>query len=268
MLTDYDRVVPLLRRELPETASIVAFALPGTAWSPDAPSLASLWELCAVNGYADGVCNALPSVAQRLGVADSADWALLGRGLGAAPAVHLAFSRPTLFALLVLEGAAIDLQALPAVRRAAHTFDGGTKLRRRCADPCATHAKLAGVRCPVLILQGEDDAHSPAEMARAAEIACRGGSAGSVDLEMYADAGHADLLRGERCAECARDIAVALRRATSKNVPAVDASELRALGVGELKKRISAAGGNPGACLTKDDLVETLRASLSLTRMP
>ena len=128
-VTDFDRAAPVLLRALPEGSSLVVVALPGSAWSTDAPRLAEIATLCKVGGYADSVGNALPTVARRLGVAEGAPICLLGRGVGATAAVHLAYSRPREYALLALEGGAVDIREMPAVRRAAHTFEHGSKVR-------------------------------------------------------------------------------------------------------------------------------------------
>lgn len=128
-VTDFDRAAPVLLRALPEGSSLVVVALPGSAWSTDAPRLAEIAALCKVGGYADSVGNALPTVARRLGVAEGAPICLLGRGVGATAAVHLAYSRPREYALLALEGGAVDMREMPAVRRAAHTFEHGSKVR-------------------------------------------------------------------------------------------------------------------------------------------
>lgn len=128
-VTDFDRAAPVLLRALPEGSSLVVVALPGSAWSTDAPRLAEIAALCKVGGYADSVGNALPTVARRLGVAEGAPICLLGRGVGATAAVHLAYSRPREYALLALEDGAVDMREMPAVRRAARTFEHGSKVR-------------------------------------------------------------------------------------------------------------------------------------------
>lgn len=160
----------------------------GYGWSSGMPLTSTLLT------DAEVVAKALPEI---LGERDSLPKYIMGRSLGSAPAVHLAYTFPDLFKGLILESGFSDM---PSVLRHLQI---PVDLSRVTDMPIGNAKRLESVAMPLLVIHGEADNLLPIENGEklfAASVAenktfLRVRGAGHNDILMRAGASYFDALK-------------------------------------------------------------------------
>ncbi len=120
----------------------------GYGWSSGMPLTSTLLS------DAEAVAKALPDI---LGVHDSLPKYIMGRSLGSAPAVHLAYTFPDRFKGLILESGFSDM---PSVMRQLQI---PVDLSRVTDMPVGNAKRLESITMPLLVIHGEADNLLPIE---------------------------------------------------------------------------------------------------------
>ncbi len=145
---DYDDLAPFF---LQTGASLLVMDYRGYGWSGGKPLGSSLLP------DAEASFKGLTTIFVAHDI--SADTALymMGRSLGSAPAVHLAYTFPDAFKGLILDSA---FAHTPSLMR---TLGIPTALLQNIRDPFANEQKIASVPLPLLVIHGERDSLIPVE---------------------------------------------------------------------------------------------------------
>lgn len=147
---DYDLVAPYFNRLI--GASLLVVDYRGYGWSTGEPTFKALISDTEI------VYHALPDVFKQSGLGNSLALYVMGRSIGSAPAIHLAFSHQDAFRGLVIEsGFATLLSALRTM---------GTPLVWRLPDGLGNERKLRKMSLPLLVIHGEQDSLLPVDQGR------------------------------------------------------------------------------------------------------
>ncbi len=110
---------------------------------------------------------------------------VMGRSLGSAPAIELCLHHPEINGLVIESGYA---DPVPLVERRGLRIGGTTPEEDALFN---NSRKISGVRCPLLIMHGEDDFLISAEEAR---LNYRQAETGTKNLEILEGVGHNDMM--------------------------------------------------------------------------
>jgi len=207
---------------------------------------------------AEAVAGALDEILRSAGYhAESTQVILFGRSIGATGAIHLA-SHPqysTRFTGIILESPMLDLRDLPIVQQVAASLPGGAPLINSLQDPFhpGTMQKLVKVKLPSLFIHGEIDDLIPITQS------LKGFSLMTVEerkFKRFARAGHNDLLY-HYLREYFTEVAKFVRRVYVEPPPppALNAEELSALSIRELKQIAADRNIDSSVVFEKTDLI-------------
>lgn len=146
--SDYDDLAPFFQQT---GASLLIMDYRGYGWSDGKPLGSALLP------DAEASFKGLPSILAAHGVPADTALFIMGRSLGSAPAVHLAYTFPDAFKGLILDSA---FAHTPSLMR---TLGIPTALLQNIRDPFANEQKIASVQLPLLVIHGERDTLIPVE---------------------------------------------------------------------------------------------------------
>ena len=147
---DYDGIARLF---FDIGASLLVVDYRGYGWSTGSPLASKLLS------DAEVVVPALPAILSHAKVGDVPLF-LMGRSLGSAPAVHLAYTFPDRFKGLILESGFADM---PSVMRRLGIQPELFSLSEQVLAPVGNARKLQSVKLPLLVIHGEADQLLPVE---------------------------------------------------------------------------------------------------------
>ncbi len=174
--SDHDILAPLYRRC---GASLLVVDYRGYGWSTGTPLVSALLADALVVGQA------LPGICQEAGLAPEVPVVVMGRSLGSAPAIHLAYTHPgRLRGLIVESGFAHALPLLARLGLPAGVLGS-------IPDPIGNARKMGAVDLPLLVIHGERDTLIPVANGQALYDAS---PAARKRLLRIPEAGHNDLL--------------------------------------------------------------------------
>ncbi len=172
---DYDGIAPLFHKI---GLSLLVVDYRGYGWSTGTPTVSTLLS------DAEKVVAAMPEVLQSHGITSSR-YFVMGRSLGSAPAIHVAYKFPEKFAGLIIEsgfGRATNL-----FRRLGLPEEVTAKMH----DPVGNDIKMQSIEMPVLIIHGEADTLLPISHS---ELLYKNSASPNKQFLRIPAAGHNDLI--------------------------------------------------------------------------
>lgn len=148
--SDYDGIARLFF-EIGTSLLVVDYR--GYGWSTGSPLASKLLS------DAEAVVPALPSILSNAEV-DAVPLFLMGRSLGSAPAVHLAYTFPDRFKGLIIESGFADM---PSVMRRLGIQPEMFSLPEQVLAPIGNARKLQSMKLPLLVIHAEADQLLPVE---------------------------------------------------------------------------------------------------------
>ncbi len=173
---DYDHIAPYFQRIVGASLLVVDFR--GYGWSSGRPTFTSLI------GDTEPLITALPGILAAATLTDSPLY-LMGRSMGSAPTVHLAYTHPEHFKGVILESGFADL--LSVMVRLGYPGH----LLGNLIDPVGNERKIASVTLPLLLIHGAEDTLIPVQHA---ERMLKASGAGQKRFLKVPGAGHNNLL--------------------------------------------------------------------------
>lgn len=139
--SDYDDLAPAF---FGAGASLMVVDYRGYGWSSGTPSISTLEPDSRKVGAA------LPEVLRSAGIG-GAPVILMGRSLGSAPAIHLAYTEPERYKGLIVESGFAEL--IPVLL----SVGVPPELLAGARDPAGNLSKIANIHLPLLVIHGERD---------------------------------------------------------------------------------------------------------------
>jgi hypothetical protein len=139
---NYDSISPLFADI---GTSLLVFDYRGYGWSGGTPLGSKLLP------DAESIAAALPDLIKGHNLAEDIPLGLMGRSLGGAPAIHLAYTFPNQFKGLILESTFAHLPSLLSVMGVPEM------LANRLPDPFGIAQKMPQIHLPLLVIHGERD---------------------------------------------------------------------------------------------------------------
>ncbi|MBE2195644.1 MAG: alpha/beta hydrolase [Anaerolinea sp.] len=140
---DYDDIAQFYNQRVGVSLMVVDYR--GFGWSTGSPSFSALID------DTEYVLKALPTIRTQYGIVPESPLYLMGRSMGSAPAIHIAFSHPEQVKGLIIESGFADLFSV-LVRMGFPSEALG-----RMIDPLGNERKMETIHLPLLIIHGEDD---------------------------------------------------------------------------------------------------------------
>jgi pimeloyl-ACP methyl ester carboxylesterase len=146
--SDYDDLASYFHRT---GASLLVMDYRGYGWSEGKPVGSRLLP------DAEAAFNGLHNILAAHGIPSDVSMFIMGRSLGSAPAIHLAYTFPDTFKGLILDSAFAHTPSL------LKSIGIPTTLLQNIRDPFANEQKIASVKIPLLVIHGERDTLIPIE---------------------------------------------------------------------------------------------------------